>query len=363
MPSSPLPLFTEEHDTGQGAPAPAVVHAEIRDTDLLARLAAADVFSRGFTERSCIAEQARRDALAAMSPAQRRRAIAQHELSSQEELSRDNVGHIHSVLAICSLPYVRQPDSVREWNREQGKMRLSISAGKLLTPDGEWEQQPIPYGAKARLLMIHLCSEAVLNGSPNIDVNSSMTAFVRSLGFNPTGGKNGTLTAFRQQMKALAACHMTIGTYNGDASKTINASPFSSMELWKPRGKNGQTEVVTLDDKFYRTLTKHALPVNMRAVRIFANSPRKLDIMCWIGHRIHCLDDSFTLGWEHLFQQFGEGYNRFGNFKRDFPEELKEIKEVFPKLPIKITEKGAVISPAGPDVLYLPKPKPKKVKT
>jgi hypothetical protein len=29
---------------------------------------------------------------------------------------------------------------------------------------------------------------------------------------------------------------------------------------------------------FYNTLTRHALPINMLAVRAFANSPRKLDI-------------------------------------------------------------------------------------
>lgn len=60
------------------------------------------------------------------------------------------------------------------------------------------------------------------------------------------------------------------------------------------------------------------------------------------------------LSWDALKEQWGQGYSRDRNFRRDFAQEVSQIREIFPKLPITITEEGCIITPAGPDVLALP---------
>jgi hypothetical protein len=107
----------------------------------------------------------------------------------------------------------------------------------------------------------------------------------------------------------------------------------------------------------FESLQKHALPVNLRAVRTFQGSARKLDLYFWLGYRLHNLEKPLSIGWEALGQQFGEGFARERDFRRRLAEELKHIAEVFPKLPIKLTESGLILAPAGPEVLALPKPK------
>lgn len=330
----------------------------VRDSDLLQRIADSSKFMREVITRQCEEEQDRRDAIASLPAGERRRARTRAAIAEEGGADRDNLRHIHSVLAICSLPYTRQASDVREWSSKQGKMSLLVTAGKLMSPEsGEWVDQPLPYGSRARLLMLHTCSEAIRQNSPVVEIEDSLTGFIRSMGFAVTGGKNGTLTSFKQQINALAACKMQIGLWDGSRSKTVNTQPFSAIDVWfptAPQQKMLWPSTVTFSQDFFNTLTKHALPINARAVRAFAGSPRKLDMLFWLGYRLHALNEPLKISWEALQEQWGINYSRASNFKRDFVKEINEIKEVFPKLPVKIHEKGCTISPGATEVLAIP---------
>lgn len=329
----------------------------LRDADLLLKVQEAAPFLRDSIISNCLHEQQRRDKLAGLSSVKRRRAEIHHLINNEKAVDRQDLRHIHSVLAICSLPYTKQPLAVREWERKQGRMNLMVTAGKLLGKDGEWVEQPLPYGSRARLLLLHTCSEALRQNSATIEIEDSLTGFIKAMGFSATGGKNGTLTSFKQQINALAACSMRIGVWNGEHAKTVNTQPFSSIDVWFPTAPDQRMlwpSTVTFSQDFYQTLTKHALPINMHAVRAFSSSPRKLDMIFWLGYRINSKDKAFSISWEALEEQWGAGYNRSANFRRDFAGEIAEIKEVFPKLPVKVTEVGITVSPGTSEVLAVP---------
>jgi hypothetical protein len=334
----------------------------IRDADLLAEL------ERNRTNpvlevviRQLEQKQAKRDELAAMPRDKRRRATTRHEIAEKAPELPD-LRHIHSVLAVCGLPYRRQPLEKREFERRQGQMKLIVEAGNLTSPDsGSKVQQPIPFGPKARLLMMHLCSEAVRQKSATIAIADNLTAFMRDMGFPATGGKKGTLHAFKEQLNALAAARMTIAVWNGERAKQRYIQPFSEVDIWMPLNPEERMlwpTTLTFSLDFYESLKKHALPLNARAVRAFAGSARKLDLYFWLGWRLNNLESSKTISWTALAEQFGSDYDRMDNFRRDFSADLKAIQEVFPRLPTKLTEEGLVIAGAGPDVLALPEPRP-----
>lgn len=339
---------------------PALIDTQVRDPDLIQRLSDAGAM-RPIVYDQCVLEQTRRDALLRMPSIQRRRSTIRHHLEEQGGASRDSIRHIHSVLAVCSLPYTRQPLEVREWNRTQGRMKLSVTAGKLMSPDGEWMEQPLPYGSRARLMLLHVCSEAIRTNSPVVHIEDSLCEFIKALGFPVTGGKNGTISSFKQQINALTACTLHIGAWDGEKARTIKASPFSSLavEMFTsaPNQRTLWPTELNLSLDFFQTLTKHALPINLHAARAFANSPRKLDLIFWLGYRLHTLKEPLPISWEKLAEQWGQNYTRFANFKRDFALELSEIKEVFPKLPIVLNDNGCIISPGSSEVLALPKRK------
>ena len=337
----------------------------IRDADLLVEREAA----RGkpgfeFTERALALRQAERDRFAALSPNARRRATTRAQLDATPD--RDDLRHVHSVLAICGLPYKSLPIDVRAFERKQGNMALDVSAGFLRDDRGEQMVQPLPYGPKARLILMHLCSQAIYNKSPTIDLSETFTGFVRELGFNDSGGPRGALTAFKHQLNALAACSMSVSVWQpGVRVRTERITPIKSFDLWLSENMHQRAlwpSNLTFSLDFYESLKTHALPVNIRAVRVFAGSARTLDAYYWLSYRITRLPKTTMISWEALAQQFGGDYARLRDFRKAFADDLRVISDVFPKLPVKLSEVGLELSPAGPEVLALPAPRPTRKK-
>lgn len=334
--------------------------AAIRDPDLLAELDAA----RGsagyiFKHKELQARQAERDRLAAMPAATRRRALAQRSL--HDNADPNDLRHIHSVLAICGLPYKPLPITVRSYERKQGSMALDVIAGSLRDDTGTPILQPLPYGPKARLILMHLCSQAVYTRSATIDLNDTFTAFVREMGYPDNGGPRGSLTAFKQQLNALAACSMTLSAWGPGRVRTEKITPIRSFELWLSPNMHQRAlwpSSLTLSSDFYESLKVHALPLNIRAVRAFASSARTLDAYYWLSYRITRIKQRTVISWEALATQFGTDYGKLRFFRRDFANDLRVVMEVFPKLHLELTETGLVLNPADPDVLALPEPRP-----
>ena len=67
-------------------------------------------------------------------------------------------------------------------------------AGFLRDNNGNKIYQPIPFGPKPRLILTHLCIEAIRQKNPEIEISETFTAFVRDMGFSTSGGKRGPLT-------------------------------------------------------------------------------------------------------------------------------------------------------------------------
>ncbi len=284
--------------------------AGIRDADLRAELEAA---RGGFLFAQIAAHllhrQKERDALQAakgLEEARRaefgrdqRRRDAVRLVIENEPALPENLQHIHSVLALCGLPY-RDPGAVREFSRTYGRNSLNLIAGRLKDPaTGAFLPQGLPYGPKARLMLLHLCTEAVRQRSAVVQVADTLSGFMREMGFAVTGGERGTIRQFKEQLNRLAACTMQIGLWDGrDSATTLNVPPFRSLELWRARPAEGHDEggetldgarTVRFDQEFYETLIRHALPVDMRAAKAFSGSARKLDLLFWLGYRLRAL--------------------------------------------------------------------------
>jgi len=88
----------------------------------------------------------------------------------------------HMVLCQTSLPYRNPGDNVKDWERKQGNIALLIEAGKAYHPEtNRWIKLGLPFSPKARLILTYLNREALRTSSPEIEVECSLTAFVRQL--------------------------------------------------------------------------------------------------------------------------------------------------------------------------------------
>ncbi len=269
-----------------------------------------------------------------------------------------NLQHIHSVLALCGLPY-RDPGTTREYTRTYGRNSLSLVAGRLKDPQaGAFVAQGLPYGPKARLMLLQLCTEAVRQRTPVIRVADTLSGFMREMGFAVTGGERGTIRQFKEQLNRLAACTMQIGLWDGsDSATTLNVPPFRSLELWRSRTSEGDADparIVRFDPGFYETLIQHALPVDMRAAQAFSGSARKLDLLFWTGYRLRTLQRPLRLTWNNLHAQFGGENASIRSFRQAFKADVSHLKEVFPRLVMTVDEGGLTLHPVDPSALLVP---------
>lgn len=308
-------------------------------------------------DKQRVAEQEKAAKLAAMPREKRRRAVIR-EVIENEGPSPDYLRYMPTPLAICGLPYKALPDGETEYERKQGRMAVTVTAGKLRSPEGKRVQQPIPYGPKARLIMAHLSTEAIRNNSPVVETSETLSGFMRDMGFEPRGGKNGNIEPFKEQLRALAACRMEISTWDGKRSGQVDVKPLQKVELWFPDNAEQKAfwpTTIAFSEDFYRELKAHALPIDVRVLRALSNSARRLDLMLWVTYRITRLQAKLVLDWKPLKDQFGEDYTRDRDFKSAMIEDVAALKDIFPKLPLKLTERGLEMEAADASALAIPK--------
>ncbi len=259
--------------------------------------------------------------------------------------------YLHVVLAQCGLPY-REPDAkLPFYEKKNGRTSLVLTPGVLLDPKTRKPTlQGIPYGAKPRLLMIHLCTEAKLHKSPEVEIADSMSAFMRDLGLAVTGGKNGSITRFKEQMNRLAATRMQLLFADEDRVSMVNAaSPISRYDVWFPRSPNQRMlwpTTVTLSNEFYESLMgQNALPLDARAIRALQQSAMALDVYTWLAHRLCRIprNKSVPISWFALQTQFGPEYSDRYKFRQDFKEAIAKVLAVYRGANVELPHGGGIL--------------------
>ncbi|MEQ1697708.1 MAG: replication protein RepA [Hyphomicrobiaceae bacterium] len=256
---------------------------------------------------------------------------------------------MHAVLCQVGLP--RSEVKSREFTRTTGGASMLIEAGKWF--DGfRYHDMPLPYGTRPRLVLFHVCSEAIRNKSPEVEVERSASAFLERIGI-AKGGES--MVAFKRQMLALAACRMQIGYQTESKVVNVKCDPISRFDAWM-QYDNGQLGmwpgVITLSSEFYGTLTEHAVPLDPRAIRALQNSALALDAYTWLAHRLCRVrqNKGITLYWKNLKDQFGQEYRSDKDFKREFAGALRKAHAVYPDAKIDIVRGGLKLFPSPPPV-------------
>lgn len=274
------------------------------------------------------------------------------------EPAPDELRFLHTVLAQCSLPYREVPG--RDYIRENGRASLIVSAGFLMHPETRRPVlQGIPHGAKPRLLLLHVCTEAVRLQSPVIPIADSMTAFMRDLGLTATGGRNGTIGRFKEQLNRLAASRMQMVLDSGDHATVVNPAPLiQRFDVWfptDPRQRVMWPSEVTLSTEFFDSLKGHALPLDPRAIRALQGSARALDVYVWLAHRLPRVRSikGDRVSWQALMGQFGGAGDDRKNFKASMLAALKAALAVYPAAKVDQVDGGLVLKPSRPPIARL----------
>ncbi len=253
------------------------------------------------------------------------------------------LGFISSALVQSVFPYRAVKDI--QINKQYGTHSLtltSVSAGISL-----------PFGVLPRLLVTWISTEAVRTQSSQLILGKSLSQFMSKLGIVPTGGRWGSITRLRDQMKRLAAVAISYKYDDGDHFRLKNSFVIDDAYIcWDPHQINQAQlweSTLILDDRFYADLITHPVPVDLRAIKLLQSSPMRLDIYTWITYRMSYLKRPITIPWEALWLQFGGGYNRERRFREIFRKHCQEVLGVYP-IKIRETKTGLEIKPTPPHV-------------
>ena len=229
----------------------------------------------------------------------------------------------HSAFAQVALPY-RCQDPETFLLRRNGSVSVAWRAGVLVAPDGTPEPLGLPYGTRARLVLIHLMTQACVKRDPHVDLGDSLTAFVkRILGEKAAAGRN--IRTLRDQMRRLSACSVQISMPSpvpGVAVEQFQSHIVTRLQLYSP-AEPGQRvfwpSYVRLSDEFFSNLQEHAVPLRPEALEALAHSSAALDTYQWLAQRL-CRVGRYgaVVPWSSLHQQLGASQKHTKSWKQSF---------------------------------------------
>ena len=252
---------------------------------------------------------------------------------AREEIGNELWGDIafsHSLLAQVNLPY-RNLDPQREYSRVSGRVSLQLTAGSTLAPGGRgWRKLGLPYGARARLLLLHLCSLAVKQNSAVVETEASFTGFCRSLGI-ATNGQNQK--AVRKQILRMSSVSMRLGWEEKNSLNVFQGPIFDGFRAQftaHPDQIPIWSSEVQFSPRFFASLKNHAVPMDLRAIQALRHSPRCLDVYAWLSSRLWRVKRPTKVRWSSLQHQFGQPTQDRRSFKTSFRKALKQVLVVYP---------------------------------
>lgn len=255
------------------------------------------------------------------------------------------IGIAHTGFAMAALPHKKTAETV--WKRDGGAVTLIVESGL----DSQLRPVGIPFGSLARLILIYLQTEAVKTRSREVELGSSMNAWLGAMGVT-VGGK--TYQLVREQAHRISRCRLTFLRRAGAGERVTNGafvrdailgldSTHGQMPLWQER--------VELDEGFYRSLIDHPLPLREKAIKAVSSRSMAIDLYVWLAYRLHVLERPLEISWPALKVQFGEAYKEIRFFRRDVLPSLELALAAYPEAHVTIDEKmGLTLYPSPPPV-------------
>jgi hypothetical protein len=259
----------------------------------------------------------------------------------------------HSVLCQTCLPYRDPGLHVREWHRTNGRVALRLEAGSAWNSElQEWVDLALPYGPTPRIVLMYLNGEALRTGSPEIDVEPSMSAFVGRLGMDKSGRN---IRRVKDQLGRLCAATIRLAP-QFEEGRQVDAKITTEYDLWFPKDERQRVlwpSYVRLSADYFANLTHHAVPLDPRAVGALKHSAMALDIYTWLAQRLHRIDPARPsfIAWPALQDQFGQAYGRLRDFRRILNRTLDQVVTVYPAARLESDRRGLTLYNSAPPVL------------
>lgn len=252
-----------------------------------------------------------------------------------EDQDAQSLLYQHTVFCQTSLPYRDPGNDARTWERSNGDVQLKVLAGEAMHPDLlRFVPVGLPFGPKCRMVLMHINQRALVTESPNVEVEDTLSKFVRKVLKLDPKGRN--IRVVKDQLARLSASSMRLGVVRDGHALTVNSQIVTAFDIWFPKNDRQRVlwpSTVSLSQEYFQSLMNHAVPLDEAHIAALSHSALALDVYTWLAQRLHRIPAGkpARISWVALHGQFGQGYDpeRIDNFRRVFRVALKEVLTVY----------------------------------
>ena len=269
-----------------------------------------------------------------------------HEYMADEE---GGVGFVYSGFAQAALPHKKIADDA-VWQIQTERVMLLVEPGRRAVRDGVPVPIGVPYGSRARLIMLYLMGRALETGCREVELGRSLRDWLVRMGI-PQGGKS--IRDVREQAKRISRCRLSFQVQQGGRTGLVNQNIVDSaifLDSSNPDQGSLFLERAKLSESFFEQLQRHPVPIEESAIQAINGHSMALDLYCWLAYRLHVLPGERTVSWRALKAQFGTGFSRMDHFRPTFRENLGLALAVYPAAVVDVTERGLILHPSRPPV-------------
>jgi Plasmid encoded RepA protein len=270
----------------------------------------------------------------------------------------NEIGVTYSGFCQAALPHKRLASDA-PWIRRNEQITLMVEPGRLLRPGAtEADLMGVPYGSRARLILLYLQTRALRSNSREIELGRSMREWLKRMGISH-GGKS--YAEVRDQAARLSTCKLTFyyaasKGRTGFSNERIIDDGMMMLDDDNPEDDRQASlfiENVRLSESFFAALRKHPVPIWEPALQHIQNNSMALDLYVWLAYRLHILQKPITVHWGALHGQFGAGFKALRHFRPTFVSNLRLALATYPDARVEETEDGVVLHPSRPPVAKL----------
>jgi hypothetical protein len=262
------------------------------------------------------------------------------------------IGISYTGFCLTSLPHKRLSDE-ETWEKKGYRVTLWVEPGRMKS-GSRAVTYGVPYGARARMILLYLQTQAVRTGSREIALGRSMRDWMERMGL-AIGGE--TARSLREQAARISACTLKFFWEDDQQEAWARGAIVSSGLRFKvPEDTQGSLweDRVVLDEVFWKALRDHPVPLLEAAIRQLRDRSMSLDIYVWLAWRCHQLAKSTAISWPAVRAQFGAGFKASKHFKPAFIDALAAAAAAYPEARIEVDEAGIIVHPARSPIAPLP---------
>ena len=265
---------------------------------------------------------------------------------------RAEVGISYSGLCLTSLPHKKLADD-QTWRRSGHRVTLLVEPGTLMVR-GREVRYGVPYGARARMILIYLMSEAFRTGSREIRLGGSLRAWFQRMGIS-FGGESAK--AIKDQAARINACSLRFfWEIDGGGDAFQKGGIVSSGLMFRDGGSGLQDslfdDLVVLDEVFWKALQEHHVLLREEAIKQLADRSMSLDVYVWLAYRMRAIKQPTKISWAALHEQHGHSFAQQKHFKPRFREAMKAVASAYPEARIELDDRAGLLIKPSPSPVF-----------